>query len=135
MAKKEKQRFKIDFFEFSFLVEACIPERPIARAMFWQKVIDEYFYEMDTTERSRLYTWINRSYSMECALKEGNVDALEFNLRYNPDNQYLVHAKYKDATTLHLAYKNGDRYFVKRNTWIEPNYILSVEKAPIINEN
>ena len=131
MAKKEKQRFKIDFFEFSFLVEACIPERPIARAMFWQKVIDEYFYEMDTTERTRLYTWINRSYSMERALEEGNVDAIEFNLRYNPDNQYLLATSYNGKTEHYEAYKKGDRYYIKSNTSIEPQFITSLVK----NEN
>ena len=27
--------FEIDFFELAILAEACIPPRPIARAMFW----------------------------------------------------------------------------------------------------
>ena len=53
MAKK--RRFEIDFFEFSFLVEACIPERPIARTMFWHNVIDKYYHELTDDERARLF--------------------------------------------------------------------------------
>lgn len=37
-------RFSIDFIEFSFLVEACIPPRPIARTYFWGQVIDKYYH-------------------------------------------------------------------------------------------
>ena len=53
-------RFNIDFFEFSFLVEACIPPRPIARAMFWDDVINKYYHVLTDNERQRLFEWINR---------------------------------------------------------------------------
>jgi hypothetical protein len=125
---KKKPRFEIDFFEFSFLVEACIPPRPIARAMFWQKAIDVYYYELTKDERARLYEWINRCYSMEHGIKEGNEDCWLFNARYNPDNQYLVEAKNNDKTeTYHCFHLNG-RYYTKSNTSIVEEYITNVTK-------
>ena len=49
----EPQRFgDIDFFEFSFLVESCIPPSPIARAYFWQNVIDKYYYVLTKIDNS-----------------------------------------------------------------------------------
>jgi len=44
--KTMDRRFKIDFLELYFLAEACIPPRPIARAMFWDDLCDKYYHEM-----------------------------------------------------------------------------------------
>jgi len=86
----EPQRFKIDFIEFSFLVSACIPDTPIARAMFWGNVIDKYYYEMSSNERERLFEWISRDWRMEEGVKKGNENCLLFNARFDPSNQYLI---------------------------------------------
>ena len=53
--------FNIDFFELSFLAEACIPPRPIARTYFWQNLSKVYWYQMTENERERLFEWINRN--------------------------------------------------------------------------
>jgi hypothetical protein len=122
-------RFNIDFFEFSFLVEACIPPRPIARAMFWDDVIDVHYNFLTDNERGRLFEWINRNSCMQDGIEEGNEDCLLFNARFNPDNQYKVHTNYNDK--LYDAFKLNDRYYIKKNTSIEDKYIVKVEKSTI----
>jgi hypothetical protein len=131
MAKKNKQRFKIDFWEFSFLVEACIPPRPIARAMFWDNVINEYYHELTHDERAKLHEWVNRNPSMQHALEHNNDDAIQFNLRYDPDNQYEVRTEYKGKVEIVQAYKDGDRYYIEIDKWIAPEFIKEVIKIEI----
>jgi len=121
-------RFNIDFFEFSFLVEACIPPRPIARAMFWDDVIDIHYNFLTDNERVRLFEWINRNSCMQDGIEQGNEDCLLFNARFNPDNQYKVHTNYNDKLEVYNAFKLNDRYYIKKNTSIEDKYIVKVEK-------
>lgn len=121
-------RFNIDFFEFSFLVEACIPPRPIARAMFWDDVIDKHYNTLTDNERGRLFEWINRNPCMQDGIEEGNEDCLLFNARFNPDNQYKVHTNYNDKLEVYDAFKLNDRYYIKKNTSIEDRFITKVEK-------
>ena len=54
-------KFSIDFFELSFLAEACIPQRPIARSMFWNNLTDVYWEQMSEQERASLFAWMNRN--------------------------------------------------------------------------
>ena len=122
-------RFNIDFFEFSFLVEACIPPRPIARAMFWDDVIDKHYNTLTDNERGRLFEWINRNPCMQDGIEEGNEDCLLFNARFNPDNQYKVHTNYNDKLEVYDAFKLNDRYYIKKNTSIEDKYIVKVDKS------
>ena len=68
----EPQRFgDIDFFEFSFLVSACAGNRPIARSMFFDRVIDKYYHVLSQDERDNLFEWINRSSSFKFDLERG----------------------------------------------------------------
>ena len=110
---------EIDFFEFSFLVEACIPPKPIARGYFWKKVIDKHYHELKEDERLRLFDRINRCYAMEQGMKNNNEDCRLFFARYNPKNQYKVLAinnityncfmwneKYHISSTKHLPQEN-----------------------------
>jgi hypothetical protein len=129
--KNKKQRFKIDFWEFSFLVEACIPPRPIARAMFWDNVINEYYHELTLDERAKLHEWVNRNPSMQHALEHNNEDAIQFNLRYDPNNQYEVRTEYKGKEEIVQAYKDGDRYYIEIDKWIAPEFIKEVIKLKL----
>jgi hypothetical protein len=122
-------RFNIDFFEFSFLLEACIPPRPIARAMFWDDVIDKHYNTLTDNDRVRLFEWINRNACMQDGIEEGNEDCLLFNARFNPDNQYKVHTNYNDKLEVYDAFKLNDRYYIKKNTSIEDKYIVKVDKS------
>jgi len=123
-----KKRFEIDFFEFSFLVEACIPPRPIARSMFWDKVIDVYYHELAKDERERLYEWINKNYAFQESLKNENEDCLIFNARYNPDTQYEIETEFKGKTEKHHCFLYNDRYHTSLTTSIQPEYIKNINK-------
>lgn len=124
----KKNRFKIDFFEFSFLVEACIPPNPIARNMFWKRVIDEHYYEMKPDERSRLWEWINRNPAYEQGIKNGNEDCLVFEARFNPENQYLITTKYNDKLENFVCFKWNDRYHTSITTSIVEEHIKTIVK-------
>lgn len=126
--KKEQNRFNIDFFEFSFLVEACIPPRPIARSMFWDDVINKHYHTLTENERERLFEWINRCYGMEHGLENKNEDCLLFNARFDPDNQYIVTSEYKGSTDIHKCFLWQGKYHLSKTTSIEKKYIVKTEK-------
>jgi RNase adaptor protein for sRNA GlmZ degradation len=117
--------FKIDFFELAFLAEACIPPRPIARTMFWQHLTDVYWEQMTEDERDHLFDWMNMNYNYKQGL-EMDEDIKVFHARFNPDTQYLVYTLRNEEPT--RAYLLRDNYYVKRNTWIQKEYITRVEK-------
>lgn len=123
-----ENRFNIDFFEFSFLVEACIPNSPIARTMFWHRVINEYYNVLTDSERSRLYEWINRCHSMQSGIENKVEDCLLFNARFNPENQYVVTTKYKGEVSEHECFLWNDRYHTTKTSSIAEEYIHKVEK-------
>lgn len=113
-------RFQIDFFEFSFLVEACIPPRPIARAMFWDDVINKYYQVLTPDERAKLYEWIVRNPCFDLA----NEDCALFAARFNPANQYKLQVSYGDSPEID-AFKWKDGYYVGKNVSVNPDYIIN----------
>jgi hypothetical protein len=119
--------FQIDFFELSFLAEACIPPRPIARAMFWHSLTDKYWEQMTEGQRIHLFEWIQMSWVYEESL-EKEVDTQVFHARFDPHNQYMVKTNYEGKVEEHRAFKMGDRYYTKRNKWITKEYVLSVQQ-------
>lgn len=119
--------FTIDFFELSFLAEACIPPRPIARTMFWQNLTKVYWEKMTEDERSRLFEWLQKNpFYLESLEKEEYTQI--FHSRFNPDNQYMINTKFKDKEETYRAFKRNDRYWVGHDTYIPDEYILSAEK-------
>jgi len=119
--------FTIDFFEFAFLAEACIPPRPIARAMFWQNITDKYWSQMTEGERIHLFEWLQRNPSYEKSLAK-EVDTQVFHARFDPDNQYIIKTRYKRKKETHRAFKMRDWYYIKSNSWIDEKYIVEIEK-------
>ena len=128
MRDLEIKKYHIDFFEFAFLVEACIPPNPIARAMFWKSVIDEYYFIMTEGERERLWGWINKNDIYKERLIEENEDCLLFEARFNPDNQFLIEAKDKNGVinTFDCFYWKNE-YHTKSNTSIIKDAITKVK--------
>ena len=120
MAKK-KQRFEIDFFEFSFLVAACIPPRPIARTVFFQNVIDKYYHELTKDERARLYEWICREHSFDTENELCQI----FISRYNPENQYLVEDIKGEK---HELFLHKGEYRMSVSSWLPKEHIKEVFK-------
>ena len=125
--------FIIDFFELAFLAEACIPPRPIARAMFWQSLTDKYWHQMTEGERAHLFEWLQKSWVYEESLKEEE-DTQVFHARFDPDNQYIIKTNYEDKAEEHRAFKLNDNYYIGRNRWVADEYIVSVEKFTPIRE-
>ena len=122
--------FSIDFFELCFLAEACIPERPIARSMFWDNLTNRYWNEMDESERERMFTWLNRNDIYQESLKKHEQTKI-FHARFDPDNQYLVKTKLNDKEEEHRAFKFDELYCTGIRKWIHPDYIVSVEKLKL----
>jgi hypothetical protein len=119
--------FTIDFFEFAFLAEACIPPRPIARAMFWQNITDKYWSQMTEGERIHLFEWLQKNPFYEESLAK-EVDTQVFHARFDPDNQYMVTANWNGVNERIRAFKMRDWYYTKSNSWIDEKYIVEVEK-------
>jgi hypothetical protein len=46
----------------------------------------------------------------------------------DPDNQYLVHTTMNGKDNSTHTFKWNGLYYVKRNTWISPEFITKVEK-------
>ena len=124
----EPQRFgDIDFFEFSFLVEACIPPRPIARTMFWQDVINKYYHRLSQNERDRLFDWINRCDSFNYNL-DSNEDCQLFNARFDKNNQFLIHTFFGGEEKIIEAFLLDGKYHTSKTTSINEEYITKIEK-------
>lgn len=121
-------RFNIDFIEFSFLVIACIPPTPIARAMFWEDVCGKYYNVLTQEERNNLFEWVMREYSMQRGIKERNEDCLLFHDRYNKDNQYLVSTDFDGKLEDIECFKWKDCYHTSKNCSIIEKYIINIKK-------
>lgn len=120
--------FSIDFFEFSFLVEACIPPRPIARSMFWQDVIDKHYHTLSENERSRLFEWISKNPFYQDSLENNVDDARLFQARFDPENQYVVTTNQNDEILETECFKLGDHYWTGKNRFVSEEFIVKVEK-------
>jgi hypothetical protein len=132
----DEKKFKIDFFELAFLVEACIPPTSIARSMFWNEVINDYYYQMTTDERSRLHEWINRNLYYQQRLEEKNEKVLTFEARFNPDNQYKVYTKDKEFDTFLFDGRYYTYYSAGSKTvLIDPDQIIKIEKIKYENSD
>lgn len=121
-------RFNIDFFEFSFLVEACIPPRPIARAMFWDDVINKHYQVLTENERQRLFEWINRCDNFTYNLPT-NEDCQLFNARFDKENQYEVETKYNSITEKHKVFKWQGKYHISKTQSVNEEYIVEITKV------
>ncbi len=119
-----RNKFTINFFEFAFLVEACIPPRSIARAMFWNKVCDVYYHNMTEAERNKLFDWIRKSNNFNIDIEDCKV----FYHRYDPDSQYMVYFDYEGDKGSKHAYLMDDEYHTTKNTTIMDEYIIKVEE-------
>ena len=125
----DSQRFgDIDFFEFAFLVEATCGRQPIARSMFFQRVIDKYYYVLTQNERDRLFEWINRSYSFESGLETKDESCLLFNARFDKNNQFIVSTFFGGKENKTESFLLDGKYHTSKNTTINEDYITKVEK-------
>lgn len=125
----EPQRFgDIDFFEFSFLVSTCAGSRPIARSMFFSRVIDKYYYVLSQNERDCLFDWLNRDSSFQYGLEKEEESCLLFNARFDKNNQFLVHTFFDGEEKIIEAFLLDGKYHTSKTTSINEEYITKIEK-------
>lgn len=125
--KKDYTRFVIDFFELSFLAEACIPPRAIARTSFWLNLTDKYWYQMTEEERAHLFDWLGRNDNYKKSL-ETEEDTKLFHARFNPDNQFTVTTELYGTVNKHQAFKWKDGYYLGSMSKLNDEYITDIEK-------
>jgi len=85
-----EKKYNVNFDEICILAGNTIPPVPIARASFWQSLIDKHFYQMTQEERDHLFEWINRDWRFQESLKKENIDCLLFNARFDKENNFDV---------------------------------------------
>ena len=112
--------FKVDFFELMFLAEACIPPRPIARAMFWENLINKYYHQMTNGERDRAFEWLTK---MDAFNKE-DADCRLFFARFNPQNQYLVETEFEGKKDTVECFLFDEKYHTAKNTYVDNRYVI-----------
>jgi hypothetical protein len=115
-----QNRFTIDFFELSFLVEACIPPTPIARHSLWLKVIDTYYEQLSQNKRDRLFEWVNRHGRMQGGIENKNSECLLFNARFDKENQITVKTKFGTFN----CFKWKNKYYLNSKTFINKDTII-----------
>lgn len=125
--------FTIDFFELSFLAEACIPPRPIARAYFWKNLTDRYWEQMSEGERMNLFEWLNRNDYYKESL-EKQEDTKIFHARFDPDNQYMVKTNFDNKEMEYRTFKLGDKYHIGTTTFIDEEYVVEAIKFTPVRE-
>lgn len=118
-----KNEFKIDFFELSFLATATIPPVPIARTMFFNRLSDEFYHELDQSQRDRLFEWVTR----EDRFDIDNGYCEHFWCRFNPYNQYAVTTTYKGESKTVNAYLYNERYHLTKKKSILTEYITNTK--------
>lgn len=117
-----KSKFCIDFFEFIFLLESCIPPTPIARALFWERSIDELYHVLTENEKEKAFKWITQNHRFD----QSNEDCRLFYARYNPLNQYQVKCFYDGKAQVVDCFKWNDKYHVSKTKSVNEEYISEV---------
>lgn len=130
-------KVELDIFEMGYLLDACIRGSHL-RAGTVQRFVDEWYDKFTDREREELFEWTYRlTYDRDFKISPRMCGAdKEFVLRYNPDNQYIAHTLYNGKEESVRCYldkdfsSEGPVYKTKTNTYISPEYIVSVEKVP-----
>lgn len=112
-------KIEIDFFELAFLTEACIPPRPIARAAFWERLINEIHNQLSGNERERLFSWIIRNDYFD----KNNEDCQWFYARFNPKNQFNVSCFYEGKAQAVECFAKDGKFWTAINRSVNPEYI------------
>ena len=116
--------FNINFFELSFLAEACISPTTIARASFWQSLIDVHFYKMTQEERDNLFEWINRDWRFKDSLEKENKDCLLFNARFDKENNFDV--ELNNGEVVKNTFLWGSDYHITQRKFVDKSQIKKI---------
>ena len=124
LASLDDQEFSINFNELCILAEVCMPPSPIARSMFWAKLIDEISLQLTESQKAELFKLITeKSY-----FNKNNRDAQLFYARFNPQNQYVVSVEREGEYQQFRCFIFEDNYRISTTHDIITKYIFKVEK-------
>lgn len=118
------QNFTIDFFELLFLAETCIPPVPIARTMFWRKLIDEHHDAMTERQRSDFLAAMMKNPRFDT----GKQDCRQLFCRYARQHQYRVKIDTGSTKGEFFTYFFNGLHYINREAWLPEKYIVSKEK-------
>ena len=119
-----KKTIKIDFFEAQVLIEACRNPGTVLRASVLLNAVDSWFDCFNANEKTQVYEYYNRVVDHTWLTEEDSM----LLARYKPDNQYAVAVVYNGDVGTVYAFKLGDLYYTSSRRFIEPEYIVSVER-------
>lgn len=115
-----ENKFSINFFELMFLAESCIPPRPIARASTFNDFSEVHYHNMTDKERLQFYGHVTNCHGFDIE----NEDCFHFERRFNPNNQYIVTAKWEGEECAFHAYLHNGNFHTSRNRWISSDLVL-----------
>lgn len=114
---------EIDFFEILFLAQVCIPPVPIARGMFWERLIDELYPKLNDDQRKQFFKNITEQYRFSVE----NEECLLFYNRYNPDNQYAVTVSLGGVEIgFYHCFLHKDSYHTSKKSSVIPEAITNI---------
>lgn len=123
----------LDFYELFYLLDNCIRGSHL-RATTIERFVNEVYGKLTEDERARLFELVVRlSYSWsdkKCFIPSSSCCGKDviFMKRYHPLNQYTVKdSKGKEYRT----FKMDDKYYVTSTTYINPEFIVSVERLEL----
>lgn len=119
--------FSIGFWELVFLAESCIPPNPIARSTAWINLINVHYHAMNNYQRGELYRIITNTFAFQQSLKKNDPDAILFDCRYNPQNQYVI----TTPTGKEHTFFWQNNYYTHSYRYIQPTLIQSIKPLHI----
>ena len=127
-------KVEIDFFEYCFLLESCIPPKPIARTTFFIESINSHYDLMTDLERKNIYLWIKDAINKMFTKDSSSDELIDMWLaRYNPDNQYEVTTLFEDQENINSCFKYKDSYYTGKYNFINDLYIIKINKKLYLN--
>ncbi|MCP4665170.1 MAG: hypothetical protein GY849_02295 [Deltaproteobacteria bacterium] len=113
-----------NFNELKLLASVCIPDVPIARAMFFENLSSVYYSQMDRNQQKEMFEFISsyKNFNIE------NEYCLQFHDRFNPENQYKIETNFENKIEFYDAYLHNCQYYISKNICIDKKYIKTITK-------
>lgn len=118
---------RIDYFEFTVLVEASWHAGTILRHTIMAKAINVWYHDLRPKDREAAYNFFNR---IMADSKDLEIQK-RFFARFNPNNQYEVKTKFNGLTVWTDTYRFEDKYWINTSSHLNEDYIITVNKLQL----
>lgn len=115
--------FEIDIHDLTSLAKQTANCYNSYDMNFWDKLCDRYYKSMEPNERNFIYYEIVNSTEF---ISNPNIYTIEFDARYDPNNQYEVLVDYYGTIDTHNAYLLNDDFKINMNTILDDVYITDI---------